>query len=76
MFLRDEGTGLAGLLLTALLYAGTVVAGAAALYAYSLHVHLNGRVLDIYRRLHATDADSFVPHDLEVSIAPTLTPLF
>ena len=66
LFLRDEGSGIAGALLAALIYAVAIVLSLAALYAYALHVHFHGRVLDLYRRLHATDADWFVPHDLEV----------
>lgn len=36
---------------------------------YLLYAHMNGRMLDIWRRLNASEDDFFVPHDLEVSAA-------
>lgn len=41
------------------------------LHQYLLHAHMNGRILDVWRRLNAGEKDFFVPHDLEVS-APEL----
>lgn len=39
------------------------------LHQYLLHAHMNGRMLDVWRRLNAREDDFFVPHDLEVSAA-------
>lgn len=39
------------------------------LHQYLLHAHMNGRMLDVWRRLNAGENDFFVPHDLEVSAA-------
>ena len=38
-------------------------------YVFLLHIHLNGRMLDSYRRINADDSAFFVPHDMEVSPA-------
>ena len=35
--------------------------------ALPLRLHNNGRMLDIFHRLHAPEADFFVPFDLEIS---------
>ena len=39
----------------------------ACLYMYFLKLHMNGRMLDIYHRLHGSQDDFFVPFDLEIS---------
>ena len=44
----------------------TIVIG----YYYLLHVHMGGRMLDLYRRLHSPASHFFIPHDYEVR-APT-----
>lgn len=43
--------------------------GAVVLYVFLLHVHLDGRMIDVYRRVHAPEDRFFVPHDFEVSAA-------
>lgn len=45
------------------------MATAIILHQYLLHAHMNGRMIDIWRRLNASEQDFFVPHDLEVSAA-------
>ena len=35
---------------------------------YHHRLHNNGRMLDIYWRLHSQEEDVFVPYDLEVSL--------
>lgn len=37
------------------------------LHQYLLHAHMNGRMLDVWRRLNASEDTFFVPHDLEIS---------
>lgn len=39
------------------------------LHQYLLHAHMNGRMLDVWRRLNADEDNFFVPHDLELSVA-------
>lgn len=39
----------------------------ACLYMYFLKLHMNGRMLDIFHRLHGSEDDFFVPYDLELS---------
>jgi hypothetical protein len=39
------------------------------LYLYMLHLHLNGRMIDLFRRLHGDDTRFLLPHDFEVSAA-------
>lgn len=39
------------------------------LHQYLLHAHMNGRMLDVWRRLNANEDNFFVPHDLELSAA-------
>ena len=38
------------------------------LYCIHHRLHNNGRMLDIYWRLHSQEEDVFVPYDLEVSL--------
>ncbi|KAG5175222.1 hypothetical protein JKP88DRAFT_153545, partial [Tribonema minus] len=64
-----EGAGVTGVFITALVYAQVMLASALVLYAYLLRAHMNGRMLDAWRRLNGADGDVFVPHDFEVSAA-------
>jgi len=66
-FLIDEGNGVVGIFLTVFVDIVLFMLSALLLYMFLLHVHLDGRMLDVYRRLHATDEEFFVPHDMEVS---------
>lgn len=66
-FLHQEGSGLVGILLTIVVYVSLTWLALVTVYFYLLHVHMNGRMLDVYRRLHAQESDLFVPHDCEVS---------
>ncbi|CAD5113719.1 DgyrCDS2883 [Dimorphilus gyrociliatus] len=66
-FQRIEGSGLAGIFITVLLYAFTCFAAGAIVYMYFLRLHNNGRMLDIYWRLHGEEDVFFIPYDLEIS---------
>ena len=66
-FFRLEGNGLAGIFLTLFVYFFIVFVAVACLYMYFLKLHMNGRMLDIYHRLHGNEDDFFVPYDLELS---------
>lgn len=66
-YLRTEGSGLSGILITIFLYFFTCFTSGAILYMYFLRLHNNGRLLDIYLRLHGDEDIFFVPYDLEMS---------
>lgn len=66
-FEADEGSGIVGGFLTAFLFAAMFMLSAFVLYLFLLHVHLDGRMLDVYRRLNGTESAFFVPHDFEIS---------
>lgn len=51
------------------IYAIISMATGLVLYQYLLYAHMNGRLLDVWRRLNAGEDDFFVPHDFEVSSA-------
>ncbi|OQS06315.1 hypothetical protein THRCLA_01644 [Thraustotheca clavata] len=68
-YVKSEGSGIVGAVLTLLLYGILFCTAAVLFYTYLLHLHMNGRMLDIYRRIHARNGSFFVPHDFEVSAA-------
>lgn len=68
-FEREEGSGVVGIFLTLFIYASLSTLAAFAFYYYMLHVHMNGRMVDVYRRLQSPDDTFFVPHDFECSVA-------
>lgn len=63
-----EGSGLVGVFLVLVVYAALSSVTLVALYIYLLYVHMNGRMLDVYRRVHAQEQAFFVPHDAELSL--------
>jgi len=66
-FLRTEGSGVIGVVLTLFVYAVIMVLAALVLYAFLLNLHLDGRMLDLYRRIHGPEGAFRTPHDLELS---------
>lgn len=68
-FTAQEGSGVVGIVLTVFMYLVVMVLAAFLLYAYLLHLHLNGRMIDLFRRLHAEEPKFALPHDFEVSPA-------
>ncbi|ETV88563.1 hypothetical protein H257_00125 [Aphanomyces astaci] len=68
-FKSEEGTGVVGAVLTLLVYGFLMSVAAVVFYTYLLHFHMNGRMLDVYRRIHAREGVFFVPNDFEVSDA-------
>ncbi|OWF49741.1 uncharacterized protein LOC110451314 [Mizuhopecten yessoensis] len=62
-----EGSGLAGIFLTAFIYVFHMFMTASCLYMYFLRLHNNGRLLDVYWRLRGDEDKFFIPYDLEVS---------
>lgn len=67
-FQTQEGSGLVGLLIVFILYSALTCLTLLALYIYLLYIHMNGRMLDVYRRVHGEEEAFFVPHDAEVSL--------
>ncbi|XP_077967584.1 uncharacterized protein LOC144421905 [Styela clava] len=67
-FLRIQGSGVIGVPLTVYLYVLLMFTSIVVLYLYFLKLHNNGRMLDIFHRLHGEEGIFFVPFDLEVSI--------
>ncbi|XP_026056603.1 uncharacterized protein ofcc1 [Carassius auratus] len=66
-FFRTEQSGTAGIIITLFLYGVHCILSFTFLYVYFLRLHNDGRLLDIYQRLHSTEGAFFVPHDMEVS---------
>lgn len=62
-----EGTGLTGLFITIMIYLGTGVLSCLILHEYLLHVHRDGRILDLWRRVNAPMEEFFIPDDYEIS---------
>lgn len=61
------GSGVAGIPLTIYLYLIVTFVAGVILYLYFLKLHNNGRMLDVFFRLHGDEESFFMPHDLELS---------
>ncbi|KAK3743337.1 hypothetical protein QZH41_013912, partial [Actinostola sp. cb2023] len=66
-FDRYEKNGAVGIVLAIFLYIVTLFTCSTILYMYFLRLHNNGRLMDVYHRLHADEDDFFTPYDLEIS---------
>ncbi len=62
----QEGSGVVGIVLTVLLFVVLVLVALFVLYTYLVKLHLDGRLLDLYRRLCAPESAFVIPHDMEV----------
>ena len=67
-FLWEEGSGVVGVFLTVIIYIALMCLSSLILYSYLLSIHMNGRMLDVYRRVHNHDHNFFIPHDFEVTM--------
>eukprot|EP00753_Platysulcus_tardus_P019873 PLAT7594.1.p1 GENE.PLAT7594.1~~PLAT7594.1.p1 ORF type:complete len:1147 (-),score=675.26 PLAT7594.1:128-3175(-) len=67
-FLQNEGSGVVGAFFALLIYVCLFVSFMWPVYSYLLYVHMNGRMLDVYKRINGRLSDFFVPHDYEVSV--------
>ncbi|KAL2085469.1 hypothetical protein ACEWY4_018789 [Coilia grayii] len=65
--LKTEQSGAAGIIVTIFLYTVHFLLSLTILYIYFIRLHNDGRVLDVYQRLHSPEGLFFVPQDLEVS---------
>jgi len=68
-FLLTEKSTVPGVLITIVLVVPLMVIMAILLYQYTLRIHMNRRILDVYKRLHTPERAFFLPHDLEISTA-------
>ncbi|XP_035825164.1 uncharacterized protein LOC101851493 [Aplysia californica] len=66
-FKKAQGEGLPGIFLPIFLYTFTSFFAVSILYMYFLRLHNNGRLLDVYWRLHGDEDQFFQPYDLEIS---------
>jgi hypothetical protein len=67
-YYKKQGNGLVGVYLTIfLIFAFTVINGF-LFYNYMIFIHMNGRILDLYKRLSGSMKSFFIPHDNEVSL--------
>ncbi|KAK7091940.1 uncharacterized protein [Littorina saxatilis] len=66
-FYRSQGSGLAGVFIPLFLYTCTAFIASSILYMYFLRLHNNGRMLDVFWRLHGEEVHFFLPYDLEMS---------
>ncbi|KAK3515697.1 hypothetical protein QTP70_029766 [Hemibagrus guttatus] len=66
-FHRLEQSGTAGILITLFLYIVLFILSFTMLYMYFLRLHNDGRILDVYLRLHSPERAFFIPDDFEVS---------
>lgn len=64
---NDNVTLFVSIALTVFLYFVTTFCAGALLYVYFLKIHNNGRLMDVYWRLHGKEHDFFIPYDLEIS---------
>ncbi|PVD32684.1 hypothetical protein C0Q70_08129 [Pomacea canaliculata] len=66
-FYRSQGSGLAGIFITLFLYTCIAFIVSSILYMYFLRLHNEGRMLDVFWRLHGEEDHFFLPYDLELS---------
>lgn len=66
-FFRFDGNGTVGIVLAIFLYVVTLFTASCVVYMYFLRLHNNGRLMDVYHRLHAREDEFFIPYDLEIS---------
>jgi ferredoxin-thioredoxin reductase catalytic subunit len=67
-FFKKQNNGLVGIYLTLFLIFGLVTLNALIFYQYMIFVHMNGRILDLYKRLSGSMKSFFIPHDNEISL--------
>lgn len=66
-FLRQEGSGVVGIIITVVAYFCLLTVSLVFFFNYLVSLHFNGRVIDLFRRLSATEEAFFLPGDLEIS---------
>ena len=64
----DEGSGVSGMFITVIIYVVMTAMSLYFYYEYLVHNHRGGRILDIWRRISASDTEFFIPNDYEISL--------
>ena len=67
-FKSSEGSGVIGVTLTVFVYIVLFLIALFFLYVFLLNLYLNGRMLDVYRRIYADDNAFTLPADHEVRL--------
>lgn len=67
-FLKKEGNGIVGIYITFFIMFGMTIFNGFLFYYYMIFVHMDGRILDLYKRMSGTRKTFFIPHDNEVSL--------
>mmetsp|Transcript_8737 Transcript_8737/g.32289 ORF Transcript_8737/g.32289 Transcript_8737/m.32289 type:complete len:1033 (-) Transcript_8737:331-3429(-) len=62
-----SGEGVWGVLITILIYTYLSLVSGFLMYRFVLRIFMNGQIIDVFRRVHATEKTFFLPLDLEVS---------
>jgi hypothetical protein len=63
-----EGNGMTGVFITVFLIGAIMMFSGYFYYRYMVFIYMEGRILDLYRRLNGTFKSFFIPHDNEVSL--------
>ena len=64
---NDDVTFYVSVSMTVFLYCVIAFSTAALWYMFFVRLHNNGRLMDVYWRLHGSEEEFFLPYDLEVS---------
>lgn len=67
-FNQSEGSGLTGIYITIIVIVSIMMFTGYSFYRYMVFTYMEGRILDLYRRLSGTYKTFFIPHDNEVSL--------
>jgi hypothetical protein len=67
-YYKKQSNGLVGIYLTIFTMFGLMTLNALIFYQYMIFVHMNGRILDLYKRLSGSMKSFFIPHDNEISL--------
>lgn len=67
-FYKTEGNGLTGAYITIIVMISIMMFSGYCFYRYMIFTYMEGRILDLYRRLNGTYKQFFLPHDNEVSL--------
>lgn len=67
-FEKVEGSGLTGIYLTIFMIGTIMMFSGYVFYRYMIFIYMNGRILDLYRRLSGNQKAFFIPHDQEISL--------
>jgi len=65
---RVEASGVTGAFYTMVIYVFTTICAMIVFYLYVLHAHMDGRMLDLHKRIHGGVDQFFVPDDSEISL--------